>query len=185
MILVTGATGDVGSAVLAGLAEQQVAVRAFVCNQTDLSAPAANVSVFQGDFSNEADVRRALEGVDTAFLATETCPAMVDLQSKFIALAKISGVRRLVHLSCVGADTQICCARTLRWLGQLEATAAISGMSVTHLRSTFAMQNLLQFAPSIKQGRRHCRPISLRPLDICRCPRCRRSRGSRLVESAT
>jgi uncharacterized protein YbjT (DUF2867 family) len=151
MILVTGATGDVGKAVLAGLTDKPVAVRAFVHSTRDITTHAANIEVFQGNFENEADVRRALAGVDAAFLATETCPAMVDLQSKFIALAKISGVRRLVHLSGVGANTQICCARTLRWLGQLEATAATSGMTVTHLRSTFMMQNLLQFASSIKQ----------------------------------
>ena len=151
MILVTGATGDVGGAVLAGLADKPVAVRAFVGDRADVTIKAANIEVVQGDFSSDADMRRALEGVDAAFLATETCPAMVDMQSKFIALAKIGGVRRLVHLSGVGANIQICCARTLRWLGQLEATASSSGMTVTHLRSTFMMQNLLQFASSIKR----------------------------------
>lgn len=151
MILVTGATGDVGGAVLAGLADKPVAVRAFVGDRADITIKAANIEVVRGDFSSDADMRRALEGVDAAFLATETCPAMVDMQSKFIALAKIGGVRRLVHLSGVGANLQICCARTLRWLGQLEATASSSGMTVTHLRSTFMMQNLLQFASEIKR----------------------------------
>lgn len=151
MILVTGATGDVGGAVLAGLADKPVAVRAFVGDRADITIKAANIEVVRGDFSSDADMRRALEGVDAAFLATEICPAMVDMQSKFIALAKIGGVRRLVHLSGVGANLQICCARTLRWLGQLEATASSSGMTVTHLRSTFMMQNLLQFAAEIKR----------------------------------
>ena len=151
MILVTGATGNVGSAVLADLANKPVAVRAFVRDPARLTVRADNIEVVQGDFANEADVRRALDGVDAAFLASNFSPAMVDLQSRFIALAKITHVRRLVHLSGVGANMQICCARALRWLGQLEATAADSGMTVTHLRSTFFMQNLLQFAPSIKQ----------------------------------
>ena len=151
MILVTGATGNVGSAVLADLANKPVAVRAFVRDPARLTVRADNIEVVQGDFANEADVRRALDGVDAAFLASNFSPAMVDLQSRFIALAKITHVRRLVHLSGVGANMQICCARALRWLGQLEATAADSGMTVTHLRSTFFMQNLLQFASSIKQ----------------------------------
>jgi uncharacterized protein YbjT (DUF2867 family) len=151
MILVTGATGDVGKAVLAGLSGKDVAVRAFAHDSGEVPTRAANIEVFPGSVESEADVRRALAGVDTVFLATEVCPAMVDLQSRFIALAKISGVRRMVHLSGVGANIQICCARTLRWLGQLEATAATSGMTVTHLRSTFMMQNLLQFSSSIKQ----------------------------------
>ena len=151
MILVTGATGNVGSAVLAELADKPVAVRALVRDPARLTVRADNIEVVQGDFANEADVRRALGGVEVAFLASNFSPAMVDLQSRFIALAKITHVRRLVHLSGVGANMQICCARALRWLGQLEATAADSGMTVTHLRSTFFMQNLFQFAPAIKK----------------------------------
>jgi len=151
MILVTGATGNVGSAVLAELADKPVNVRAFVRDPARLTVHAPNIEVFQGDFANEDDVRRALDGVDVAFLASNFSPSMVELQSRFIALAKITHVRRLVHLSGVGANMQICCARLLRWLGQLEATAADSGMTVTNLRATFFMQNLLQFASTIKQ----------------------------------
>ena len=151
MILVTGATGNVGSAVLAELADKPVTVRAFVRDPARLTVRAPNIEVFQGDFANEADVRRALDGVEAAFLASNFSPSMVDLQSRFIALAKIAHVPRLVHLSGVGADKQICCARLLRWLGKLEATAADSGMTVTNLRATFFMQNLLQFASTIKQ----------------------------------
>jgi uncharacterized protein YbjT (DUF2867 family) len=151
MILVTGATGNVGSAVLAELADKPVNVRAFVRDPARLTVRAPNIEVVQGDFANEGDVRRALDGVDVAFLASNFSPSMVDLQSRFIALAKITHVRRLVHLSGVGANMQICCARALRWLGQLEATAADSGMTVTNLRATFFMQNLLQFASTIKQ----------------------------------
>lgn len=151
MILVTGATGNVGSAVLADLAGKPVAVRAFVRDPARLTVRADNIEVVQGDFASEADVRRALQGVEVAFLATNFSPAMVDLQSRFIALAKITHVRRLVHLSGVGANMQICCARALRWLGQLEDKAACSGMTVTNLRATFFMQNLLQFAPEIKK----------------------------------
>jgi uncharacterized protein YbjT (DUF2867 family) len=151
MILVTGATGNVGSAVLADLADKPVNVRAFVRDPARLTVRAPNIEVVQGDFANEGDVRRALDGVDVAFLASNFSPSMVDLQSRFIALAKITHVRRLVHLSGVGANMSICCARALRWLGQLEATAADSGMTVTNLRATFFMQNLLQFASTIKQ----------------------------------
>jgi len=151
MILVTGATGNVGSAVLAELADKPVHVRAFVRDPARLTVRAPNIEVVQGDFASEVDVRRALDGVDVAFLASNFSPSMVDLQSRFITLAKITHVRRLVHLSGVGANMQICCARALRWLGQLEATAADSGMTVTNLRATFFMQNLLQFASTIKQ----------------------------------
>jgi uncharacterized protein YbjT (DUF2867 family) len=151
MILVTGATGNVGSAVLANLADKPVNVRAFVRDPAKLTVRAPNIEVVQGDFASEADVRKALDGVDTAFLASNFSPSMVDLQSRFIALAKISHVRRLVHLSGVGANQQICCARALRWLGKLEALAGCSGMTVTNLRATFFMQNLLQFASTIKQ----------------------------------
>jgi uncharacterized protein YbjT (DUF2867 family) len=49
MILVTGATGNTGAAVLSALVERNAAVRAFVHGPGKSSAPAA-VEVAAGDF---------------------------------------------------------------------------------------------------------------------------------------
>jgi uncharacterized protein YbjT (DUF2867 family) len=150
MLLVTGATGNVGRAVIAELADKGIAARALVRDpgRLPVSKP-ANLEVVAGDLADEDSLTRALRGVDVAFLASSFGPKMVELQTRFIAAAKAAGVRRLVQLSGVGADARMCCARTLRWLGQIETVANASGLAVTHLRPTFYMQNLLAFAPTI------------------------------------
>lgn len=151
MLLVTGATGNVGQAVLAGLAGKPVAVRALVRDPARLRVSADNIEVIRGDFSDDSSLQRALDGVDAAFLASGFSPRMAELHGRFVAAAKKAGVPRLVQLSGVGANVGLCCARALRWLGQVEGSSQSSGMQVTHLRPTFFMQNLLQFAPAVAE----------------------------------
>ncbi len=153
MLLVTGATGNVGKAVLSELAGRQITVRAFTRDPAKLEVQAANIEVVRGDLSDADSVRQALEGVDAVFLASSFSPRMSELHTRLLTAAKAAGVRRIVQLSGIGANTEICCARALRWLGQLEKLAHGSGLQVTHLRPTFFMQNLLQFGASVaKQG---------------------------------
>jgi uncharacterized protein YbjT (DUF2867 family) len=69
-ILVTGATGQQGGAVLRHLRTQGFAVRALT---RDARSPAARaiaamgVAVLQGDFDDRASVERALAGMDGAY----------------------------------------------------------------------------------------------------------------------
>jgi uncharacterized protein YbjT (DUF2867 family) len=151
MLLVTGATGNVGQAVLAALADKPVAVRAFVRDPSRLRVAASNIEVVRGDLADSDSLERALKGVDAAFLASGFSPRMAELHTRFVAAAKKTGVGRLVQLSGVGANSGLCCARALRWLGQVEGSTQSSGMQVTHLRPTFYMQNLLQFAPAVAE----------------------------------
>jgi uncharacterized protein YbjT (DUF2867 family) len=151
MFLVTGATGNVGKAVLAELANLSVPVRAFVRDPARLTVSAPNIEVFQGDLNNDDSLQRAFAGVDAAFLASAFSPRMAELHLRCVKAAKAAGVARIVQLSGVGANTEYCCARALRWLGRVESTTQSAGIQVTHLRPTFFMQNLLRFASSIAQ----------------------------------
>jgi len=144
MLLVTGATEEVGQAVLAELGGKSVDVRVLVSDPARLAPVGANFQVMQGDPTDEATLQRAMQGVDAAFLASEMCPKMSELHARFVAAAKAAGVSRIVQLSGVGADSGMCCARVLRWLGQVE-NAAQGVASVTHLRPTFLMQHLFKF----------------------------------------
>jgi uncharacterized protein YbjT (DUF2867 family) len=151
MLLVTGATGNVGKAVLAELANLSVPVRAFVRDPARLTVSAPNIEVFRGDFSDDESLQRAFAGIDAAFLATAFSPRMAEVHLRCVKAAKVAGVSRIVQLSGVGANTEYCCARALRWLGRVESTTESAGISVTHLRPTFFMQNLLRFASSVAQ----------------------------------
>ena len=151
MLLVTGATGNVGRAVLAELAREPVSIRAFVRDPSRLGISASNVEVVSGDIQDEAALKRAFEGVEAAFLASAFSPRMAELHLKCVMAAKAAGVSRIVQLSGVGADKHVCCARALRWLGQTEKATQESNICVTHLRPTFFMQNLFRFASSIAE----------------------------------
>ena len=151
MLLVTGATGNVGRAVLAELAREPVSIRAFVRDPSRLGLSASNVEVVAGDIQDEAALKRAFEGVEAAFLASAFSPRMAELHLKCVMAAKAAGVSRIVQLSGVGADKHVCCARALRWLGQTEKATLESNICVTHLRPTFFMQNLFRFASSIAE----------------------------------
>src|SRR5690606_10783243 len=117
MLLVTGATGNVGPAVLNELAGRSVPVRAFVRDPHKLGPVAENIEVVIGDIFDDESLRRAFEGVEAAFLASAWSPRMAELHLRCVMAAKAAGVSRIVQLSGVGASREICCARALQWLG--------------------------------------------------------------------
>jgi uncharacterized protein YbjT (DUF2867 family) len=152
MYLVTDVTGSIGRAVVAELANQSVPVRYLnAVGSPPFLVDAANVEAVTVDSNDAASLDRVLEGVEAAFLATPVAPQMAEAHLRFIGAAKTAGVKRLVQLSGVGANAGMCCARVLRWFGQAEAKAEMSGLGLTRLRPTTLLQNLLEFAPSIAQ----------------------------------
>ena len=72
-------------------------------------------------------MQRAVQGVEAVFLAWQFSPHLAEAHLRIVSAAKAAGVRRLVQLSGVGADPNMCCARMLRWYGQAEVTVAATG----------------------------------------------------------
>jgi len=64
MILVTGATGQVGSEAVNALVAAGAEVRALVRRPSGFAAP-EGVQVVQGNFDDDRSLARALEGVDS------------------------------------------------------------------------------------------------------------------------
>ena len=73
MILTTGATGSVGSAVAKRLSAEGVQVRALTRDpgKADIIR-LPRVEVIEGDFEDVDSIRRACTGVDRAFLLTNS-----------------------------------------------------------------------------------------------------------------
>ena len=154
MILVTGATGSNGSALIPLLAAQGVSVRAMARNAP--KAPntfAPNVEFVAADFDDEASLTKALKGVESAFLTTNSSDRVASQQLCFVKAAADAGVRHVVYLSQLHARPSSP-VRFLRYHAEAEAALAYSGMAYTNLRPNFFMQGMLAFAPSIQsQGR--------------------------------
>lgn len=101
MYLVTGATGNIGSALVNILHTQGHDVRAFVRDPNRATALPAGIDVAVGDLDDPAGVADAVHGVDGVFHmqaghGTDQTRTMIDA-------AKSAGARRIVALSSIGA----------------------------------------------------------------------------------
>jgi len=142
MILVTGATGNTGGALVAALREKNVPFAAMVrrpeaAEQFKRDGIEARVA----DLDQRQTLVRALEGVDAAFLVSPASPELPRLQRRFITAAKEAGVRRIVKLSGMGAHPHHPCG-FLRWNAIAETILMASGVGWTMLRPTGFLQNV-------------------------------------------
>ncbi|MFI7688078.1 SDR family oxidoreductase [Nonomuraea sp. NPDC049655] len=140
-VLVTGATGNVGRHVTAGLAEARIQVRALTRDPARARLPAAEV--VQGDLTEPDSV--PFDGVDRMFLFPEPSTA-----KEIVERAEQAGVQRIVVLSSGavsgGFDTT--------FHPPVEQAVQESGLEWTHLRpGEFAANKLSLWGPSIRAER--------------------------------
>lgn len=151
MILITGATGTVGGEVVKSLSAQGVEVRAVT---RDLRKAEANqlphVQFVRGDLDDPESIRAACEGMERAFLLTNSTERAEQQQLDFTRVAGECGVRHIVKLSQLHADAASP-ERFLRYHGVVEEAIRASGLTYTFLRPNFFMQGLLNFRESIRQ----------------------------------
>ncbi|MEW2511154.1 NAD(P)H-binding protein [Streptomyces sp. NPDC046870] len=151
-VLVTGASGNVGSLVVRTLSERKVAVRGVVRREKSAAALRARdlpgVEVVVADLADEKAVPALLDGIDAVFLATGNTADQLTQEQQVIRAAAAAGVRRLVKLSVGGAspDAPLTLAR-VHYAAEQEL--ASSGLAYTVLRPAFFMDNLLQYVPWI------------------------------------
>jgi uncharacterized protein YbjT (DUF2867 family) len=144
MILVTGATGLAGSAVIREFARQQLPVRALIRNPAKAAVfdGLATVEVVEGDMLRPQTLGAAFDGVDRALMISTAVVEMVDTQCTFIETAKAAGVSHIVKFS--GVDSGIGfdpnAFRASRWHAHIERYLEGSGLAWTHLRPSQFMQ---------------------------------------------
>lgn len=104
MILITGATGNVGSQVARELAVRGVAARAFVRDGTRARELLGDgVGIVEGDFADLDSLRRALAGAEKVFVSSVDGPDKVAHETAVIDAAAAAGVQLLVKCSTIGA----------------------------------------------------------------------------------
>jgi uncharacterized protein YbjT (DUF2867 family) len=144
MILVSGATGRIGSVLVKLLLAKGAQIRAIVHSGDKAAALPSVVETVAGDFTKPESLRPALDGVDHAFLLTPPVEQAAEWQSNFVRVAKEAGVAHVVKLSILGADP-FSNSRFQRSHGEGEKALEESEMGWTHLRANFFMQTALQY----------------------------------------
>jgi uncharacterized protein YbjT (DUF2867 family) len=152
MILVTGANGTIGSAVVPALLDRGESVRVLVRDSTKAqSAFGDRVEIVEGDLGDGAAVEAALDGVEKVFLNTPSLEGFVDLQRTVIDAAATAGVSHLVRISVMGADIASPISYA-RGHAELDAYLASTSLPWTILAPSGFFQNLLSSAETIRQG---------------------------------
>ena len=138
MILVTGATGNVGSDVLRGLLELSLPARAAVTNpERAAKALPTGSELTRFDFSDPSTFAAALEDVNRVFLMRP--PAMGDPKAfkPFLEAIKLRGIEQVVFLSLLGAQSNPV-------VPHRKIELEIERLKIPHvfLRPSFFLQNL-------------------------------------------
>ncbi|MFG2415443.1 NmrA family NAD(P)-binding protein [Streptomyces goshikiensis] len=156
MIVVMGATGATGNALLHSLLTLGTPVRALtrtphrqIPGITGAHQPP--VEVQYADATDPHSLRTAFKGAGQLFLAMANSPAQVELETRVIDIAAHSGIGHIVKVSAPAAEPDSPVAIS-RGHHAVEEHLRASGLTHTILRPYAFMQNLLRLAPTVAQG---------------------------------
>ena len=149
MILVTGASGNAGGAVLKEVLKTNRPVKAMYRSSEDAAKVPAGVGGVIADFADKASLGRALEGVDAVYLVCSPVRELVELEGNMLDACREAGVRHVVLNSALGAEDYP--KSFPGWHRRVEDKLKASGLAYTILRPNSFMQNILTYyAPSIR-----------------------------------
>jgi uncharacterized protein YbjT (DUF2867 family) len=149
MILITGATGNIGRELVRELGATGVAFRALVRDPARASGWPARAECVVGDLGDPVTLTPAFVGVDRLFLLT---PGIgLDHVAAAVAAAEAAGVRHIVHLSSYNVLGDPMPAMG-RWHHEREEIIRASGIPATFLRPGGFMTNALEWAATIRDG---------------------------------
>jgi uncharacterized protein YbjT (DUF2867 family) len=146
MIVVTGATGVIGSEVAAQLAARGAVFRVFVRELGKAAQLPVSVERAVGDFSRPETLAAALRGCDRLFLLS---PDIDHRQfARTVEVAHDSGVRHVVKLSSLEAASGL--DGIARWHRAEEEQLRASGLAWTFVRPGNFSSNALNWAYTIR-----------------------------------
>jgi uncharacterized protein YbjT (DUF2867 family) len=146
VILVTGASGTVGSALVGQLLAKGQAVRVFTRDAAKVTQWGTQVECAVGDLSQPETLGAALQGVARVFLVTGATQQDVNA----IQAAQRAGVQQLVKLSTIEAGHEPMIGHG-KFHREREELIRASGLAWTFLRPTMFMSTALDWADAVRQ----------------------------------
>jgi uncharacterized protein YbjT (DUF2867 family) len=169
MIVVTGATGNVGVPLVRALVAAGERVTAVSRGRTAVELP-DGVEHRHADLAEPTNLKPALDGAEALFLLVSGAGAHVNAHD-IVDVARASGIGRIVLLSSQAAGTRPQSASHAP-LRNIEAAIQQSGLEWTILRPGGFNSNTFAWAPMIRQQRAVAAPFgdvrlpSIDPVDI-------------------
>lgn len=158
-ILIAGATGTNGRALIEALRPRGVAIRALARDpETARTRIGSDIDVVTGDLADPSSLDAAMDGVDRAYVVTAIQPDTLTLFDNFFAAAKRAGVGHVVKFSGLGAAAGEG-IEILRQHGVSDDRLRESGLTYTILRPNSFHQNMLGQAAAIATAGRFHLPL--------------------------
>lgn len=146
MILITGATGTVGSELTQQLLSARQPVRVLTRDPQRAVALEGQVEIAVGDLGKPETLRAALEGIERVFLMT----ASTQQDANVLQAAQEAGVRHVVKLSTFEAvDPGM--IEHVKWHREREEMIRASGLAWTFIRPTMFMSTALDWVRTIRE----------------------------------
>ena len=144
MILITGAAGKTGRAILSRLVTHGVRVRSLVRTEAQKNAikKIGNLEIIIGDLRDQATLERAVEGIRKIyFISPNMAPDEFEIGDSLINLAQKAGVDRFVYHSVMHPHVE---SMPHHWQKmRVEEKIFESGIDFTILQPCAYMQNIL------------------------------------------
>lgn len=154
-ILITGATGTIGSALCRQLAEKNIPFRAMTRSLKEAThiSDLSGAELVIADFKDKTSLIKALKGIKHAFLLTNSSAKAEQLQLNFVEAAQEMNLEHLVKQSQYKAEIGSP-VRFLHYHAVVEQSIKDAGIHYTFLRPNLFMQGLLGFKePIIQQNK--------------------------------
>jgi uncharacterized protein YbjT (DUF2867 family) len=139
-VLVTGATGTVGSELVKALLQRGAEGRALTRNQPEPGRFPGAVEIVLGDLTDPVSVAEAIKGVDKLFLLIGNVADELTQALTAYGLAKKAGLKHVTYLSVFKADQFL---EVPHFAAKFAVEEAIrgGGMPYTILRPAYFVQN--------------------------------------------
>jgi uncharacterized protein YbjT (DUF2867 family) len=149
LVLLTGATGYIGSRLLPRLQQRNVPVRCLARKPDNLRTKVAEwTEIVKGDVLNRASLDAALAGVTTAYYLVHLMASSVDFEKQdreaaenFGAAAKEAGVQRIIFMGGLGEETDAKLSSHLRSRHEVGRILRDSGVETIEFRASVVIGN--------------------------------------------
>ena len=149
LVLLTGATGYIGSRLLSLLEQRDVRVRCLVRKPEKLQPKAADsTEVVKGDVLDRESLDQALSGVTTAYYLVHLMASSANFEKQdreaaenFSAAAKKAGVQRIIYMGGLGEEADPKLSPHLRSRHEVGKILRDSGVETIEFRASVVIGN--------------------------------------------